>query len=200
MPLLGFKKFLVPMILYGDPWWKLGTIRALRKIPFKLWDLLFMHSGLRSLECEYLGVSLCTNVYSFTMHLDVSKPTISNWIPKEAHTTFDTLIMNWKQEKNPKPGSKEIFWEMREIEQLAIIDGFNNVEHMWEWFRDTHGKSGIFQRIEWKIPPIKLKRTLNTEETTTILYILNGKMKPLCSIENFMESMKHLLQQRGGEV
>ncbi|KYK38408.1 MAG: hypothetical protein AYK18_17215 [Theionarchaea archaeon DG-70] len=208
MPLLGFKKFLVPMVLYGDPWWKLGTIRALRKTPFEIWDLLFMHIGLRTSECEYLGVSLCTNEYSFTMHLDMVEPTISNWIRKDRFTmhledaiTPNTSIMHWKQEKNPESGSKRVFWEKREKEELAIIDGFCNAEQMWKWFGETHGEeSEIFQRIEWKIPPIKLKRTLNAEETKTILYMLSGKMKPVLGVENFMESMKHLLQQRGGEV
>lgn len=171
MPLLGFKQFLVPMILRGDPWWKLGTIRALRKEPIKKWDVLYMYTGLRTKNCEYLGVSLCTNAYTFTMHLERFYPYISS----------------------------EEFWENREIEELAIVDGFASAAEMWEWFRQNHRReSGIFQRIEWKIPPLKIKRYLSTEQMKIVLNVLNNRTPPPFGLDNFQERMKHLLHSKEG--
>lgn len=176
MPLLGFKKFLVPMILQGNPWWKLGTIRALRKNPFKKWDVLYMYTGLRTKNCEYLGVSLCTSEYTFTMHLDRSYPCISTYV-----------------------GNERAYWEKREIEELAITDGFTSAAEMWEWFRKTHGeKQEIFQRIEWKIPPLKIRRCLSTEQMKIVLNVLNNRTPPPFGLDAFQERMKHLLHSKEG--
>ena len=177
MALLGFKKFLVPMITKGEPWWKLGTIRALRKNPFETREVLHMYTGLRTKNCEYLGVTLCSHVYSFTMHLSISDPTISNWqIPPVG---FNTTKFTWKQEKHPILNSKRTFWDIRGIEELAITDGFTSAQEMWSWFRDAHGKEDqIFQRIEWKWPPQKL-RDLTKKEIKIILEEYYPVKRPL---------------------
>lgn len=172
MALLGFKRFLVPMITRGDPWWKLGTNRLLRKKPPQRGEVLFMYTGLRTKQCEYLGVTLCSCEYKFWMHLSQEKPRISSY--GRGH-----LPPYWNDynRSNPNPYN----WPRRMLAELAITDGFpfgrgiDPTRKMWKWFQKTHGKTDqVFQRIEWKYPPIKLNRKLSTAKTRELLENLQG--------------------------
>lgn len=153
MTLLGFKRFLVPMILWGDPWWKFATIRALRKIPIKIGDVLHFYTGLRTINCEFLGVTLCSCEYKFRMHLSQEKPKISHW-------AIRNLPPYWGDYCRSKPNPYN--WPRRMLAELAITDGFNSINEMWNWFRKTHGEyDQVFQRIEWKFPPKKVVNSLH---------------------------------------
>ena len=187
MSLLGFKRFLVPMITRGEPWWKLGTNRALRKNPIQKGDILHFYTGLRTKSCEYLGVTLCSCQYKFMMHLSQKKPRIS-------HYGHQNLPPYWNDYCRSKPNPYR--WPRRMLAELAITDGFNSTEEMWEWFRKAHGeRDQFFQRIEWKIPPIPLNRELSTAQQKILLLQLNGLMRPL-DVDLFMKHLRHEIKTK----
>ena len=59
MPLLNFQKRFVTQVESGR---KRQTIRAMRKIPFKVGDKLFLYTGLRTKDCRKLGEVICERV------------------------------------------------------------------------------------------------------------------------------------------
>ena len=56
MPAYSFNKQFVPMILDGS---KRQTIRARRKNPAKVGDILYLYSGLRTKSCKKLREEIC---------------------------------------------------------------------------------------------------------------------------------------------
>lgn len=133
MPLLNFAvKKCIPMVENGKPYWKRQTIRKLRKRPFKVGDILYLYTGLRTKNCRKIGEAFCTEIEEIKLCLSSSIP----WAYEKRFTVDRDY---WKLLTTP------------ELDQLAIDDGFNSLMEMWKWFQKTHGeKDQIFQVIKWR--------------------------------------------------
>lgn len=59
MPALNFQKQFADKIKNGE---KLQTIRALRKRPFVIGDVLYLYTGMRTKNCVKLGKTYCIDI------------------------------------------------------------------------------------------------------------------------------------------
>ena len=64
MPLLGFKREFAEAVRSGA---KRQTIRARRKRPFRIGDVLYLYTGLRTKKCRKLGEAECILVAPVTI-------------------------------------------------------------------------------------------------------------------------------------
>ena len=132
MPLIGFTEF-KGMIEDGT---KRQTIRALRKHPIKINDVLYLYWKLRTKQCEFLRKELCIQEFTITMQFyDGEFPFwyVSAYLKKPENGSI-TKLTDWK------------------IEELAKKDGFNNALEMMRWFAKKHGElngNKKFQVIRW---------------------------------------------------
>lgn len=130
MPSLNFKKEFVPGILAMldknykkrtgiKP--KTTTIRAKRKRPIKKGDRLFLYSGLRTKYCKKLGETDCLKAEEFT---------ITEIQDEKLLIVLDGTLLT-----------------EREVQKIAVTDGFHNWQEFVCWFRKNHGFPFEGQRI-----------------------------------------------------
>lgn len=70
MPLCGFQKQFVPMILDGS---KSHTIRRRRKRPTKAGDVLYLYTGLRTKQCQFVMQDTCKKVVPIAIIPDIGQ-------------------------------------------------------------------------------------------------------------------------------
>ena len=124
MPLLNFQKRFVTQVESGR---KRQTIRAMRKIPFKVGDKLFLYTGLRTKDCRKLGEVICERVRHIL--IEMKKDGISHHF----------ITVN---------GDKEcLYGEI--LRNIAIQDGFLSVVELISFFKKTHSLPFNGQIINW---------------------------------------------------
>lgn len=128
------------MALLGYQAWKAGkvesgectqTIRARRKNRIKVGETLYHYRCLRTNKARKILESVCSE--TFVLSLQVSK---------------DGKTALWSAP------------EAEQVEQVALLDGFNDVKAMTKWFLENHEvKSGggivWFDVIRWDRPEKK---------------------------------------------
>jgi len=106
---------------------KRQTIRPVQNREYKEGDILHLFKGLRTPNCEKLGVALCSEVFKIRMELSLSFPSIR---------VYDGTTLT-----------------KAEREDIAKRDGFENEEQMWLWFRHRYKCADwIFWVIRWHKP------------------------------------------------
>lgn len=120
MPSLNFKPQFAGAVLSGR---KTQTIRAARKHPIKADDQLYLYTGMRTKQCRRLRVTQCTKVPPIRIFADELLPSI----------VLGGLALSFNQ-----------------MERLAKKDGFFMSADLFQFFRETHGKSFSGQLIEWR--------------------------------------------------
>lgn len=108
MPALGFKKQFTKPIRDGL---KHTTIRVERKKnPIRVGDILHMYTGMRTKQCEKIGVYRCTSVRPIVIY------------PKDKFITLDGY-----------PCSK------LSIQDIVHTDGFSNIADFFAFFDENYG-------------------------------------------------------------
>lgn len=120
MALLNFKKRFAKDVEQGI---KRQTIRASRKFPIEAGETLFLYESIRTKSARRLGTVLCKSATVITIDLDIDN-----------HVE---IIL----------GGTPLVYE--EKEDLAIKDGFNNLNELFFFIRDTHGLPFEGQLIKW---------------------------------------------------
>lgn len=70
MPLYGVQRRFVPMILDGS---KPHTIRRRRKNPTKVGDILYLYTGLRTKQCEFVMQDTCKKILPVQIFADIGQ-------------------------------------------------------------------------------------------------------------------------------
>jgi hypothetical protein len=65
MPAINFKKEFVDAVKDGS---KAQTIRATRKVPIKVGDILYLYTGMRTKQCEKIGEVVCKSVHDIEIN------------------------------------------------------------------------------------------------------------------------------------
>lgn len=128
MPALNFKPQFAPMVENGlcgspDPAipLKRQTIRAGSRI--KAGDKLILYTGQRTSQCRKLGEAVCRAAREITLR----------------DTEYFGVFVNLDK----------VTRFAKEIEALAIADGFKNADQFIEFFRCQYGLPLVGQLIEW---------------------------------------------------
>lgn len=111
MPALNFQARFAPLVESGQ---KRQTIRALRKRPIRQGDTLYLYTGQRRPGAKLLKTTLCTEARAIEICLS----------GEGAGIFMD---------------GTRLLTETRAA--LAAADGFETVNQLIEWFRQTHGLS-----------------------------------------------------------
>lgn len=128
MPALNFQKQFAAKVEDGS---KPHTIRADRKHPIKAGDTLYLYTGMRSLACRPLRApEICNAVVRITIDTDRCEVLLGKG--STIHRCGGGLLTP------------------AEIERLAKLDGFDDVNAFFKWFRDIHGATFRGTLIEWK--------------------------------------------------
>lgn len=117
MPALNFQKQFVSAVEDGT---KRQTIRALRKRPFKVGDVLYLYAGMRTKQCKKLATVACVSAE----HI---------WINSYRRIVE---VRNRQLDKG-------------EVEMLAKSDGFMDAKAMYAWFCKTHSNDFYGDLIKW---------------------------------------------------
>lgn len=130
MPLVNFTKF-IDKVVSGE---KTCTIRARRKIPFKVGDALYLYTGARTKAMRRLLPEPveCREAWEIRMW----------WHP--AGVPFISL---------EKPGTSYFpLADAATLAQLARLDGFDGIGEMTEFFLPPGIETFTGQLIRWKHP------------------------------------------------
>jgi len=117
MPALNFQKQWAKLVACGL---KRQTIRATRKRPIKQGDMLYLYTGMRTRQCEALGITHC-------MHTAPIK------ICSEQRCVYVSG-------KLLSPDG---------VEQLARADGFLSTDDFFAYFATPDGRAFEGQLIKW---------------------------------------------------
>ncbi len=120
MPLLGFQKRFAPLVESGE---KRQTIRAYRKDGRdpKVGDRLYLYTGGYNESRRKMGESVATDVRRIRLEI-----TRSFWI----------YSLGYRVRMSPE-----------EISQIAVADGFRNLDAMHDYFKDLLPFEGLL--IRW---------------------------------------------------
>lgn len=111
-------------ILSGE---KRQTIRKVRKNPIKVGDRLQLYWYQRSANNELLFDTVCTDI----VPVRIEENQVSYFV-KCSKNVLEKLIKN--------------------LDKFAIADGFDNWNHMRNWFQKEHGLPFEGVLIEWEYP------------------------------------------------
>ena len=186
MPSLNFKKQFVPGIramldreyarrLKIKP--KRTTIRAMRKVPIRKGDTLYLFTGLRTPHCERLGEVKCLKVET----VEITEKKVAGAVAVAAAS----------RAKKPLEGLIEVRTEgkllsRRDTQAFAIDDGFTSIVDLAAWFKDQHGLPFTGQRIH-------LANTYDRK------YYLNRKAKAL-DLDLRLEKTEKTIEITAAEV
>lgn len=116
MPAINFQKRFALDVETGR---KKRTFRKLRKRQFKVGDMLYLYTGLRTKSCRKLGESICSNV--------------------ERGEILEDGTM--------KISGVEL--SLTDKETMARLDGFVSWKEMYSWFSATHTLPVTGQLVMW---------------------------------------------------
>ena len=124
MPLLGFQKQFAPLVESGE---KRQTVRAYRKDGRnpKVGDRLYLYTGLRTKQCRKLGEAIAKSVKV----IGIDEPMFCE---DESPIEIVPLVLL-----------------PREAHDLAIRDGFSDLDEMLSFFDKTHGLPFKGLLIRW---------------------------------------------------
>jgi hypothetical protein len=128
MPALNFQKQFVADIAAGH---KTTTIRTERKNPIKVGDVLFLYYGMRTKQC----VKLCTAYCIFTAEITITENENDFRITCADH--LRQFVFEGKKKKE------------RTTDFIARRDGFDDYQHMVEWFKNQYSLPFTGVLIGW---------------------------------------------------
>ena len=118
MPALNYQARFAEKVASGE---KRQTVRAMRKRPFAVGDVLYHYTGMRTKACLKLGDDICTS----------ARPVL---IDNKRRVFVDETQL---------PGGSV------EGHAFATADGFDCMADMLDWFEETHGLPFVGQVISW---------------------------------------------------
>lgn len=121
MAALNFHERFADKVESGE---KTQTIRAFRKIPIKVGEILYLYTGLRTKHARKLGEGKCT----------------SNGV---IEIRSDAIYIRRRSSKVWIGGKK--------LDQFARSDGFESWEDMKKWWLNVHGLPFTGNIIEWEL-------------------------------------------------
>ncbi len=124
MPLLNFHKRFADAVQQSK---KRTSIRAHRKRPINPGDRLYLYTGLRTKHTRKLGESTCIEIH----HVRIKR---TNFTTKNLRYLF---YLNSKR-LTPK-----------QVEALAIADGLDGAQDLFEWIEKNHGFPFYGSLIVW---------------------------------------------------
>lgn len=131
MPAYNFQPRFVEKILNGE---KPHTIRRRRKHPTKVGDLIKMFVGLRTKNCRQFAEAMCVKV----------EPLIIYPVKHE-------VLIEWRE------SGTFVWMTAKELERLALNDGFGSVRDFFSFFLDTYRMEMLdgFEVIHWDSKRVK---------------------------------------------
>lgn len=129
MPLFGFKPRFVAPILDGI---KDQTIRAVRKVPVRLYTPMYLYSGLRTSNAKRIGTALCIE-----RHRIVIRISGEIWIQDDSIENAPIYCID----KEP------------ELSAFALRDGFRDWPDMVAFWRAEHKGVDEFQGHVYRWDP-----------------------------------------------
>ena len=128
MPAYSFQKQFVPMILDKS---KTHTIRRRRARPTKPGDMLMLYTGMRTKSCKLIAVTECVRIEPIEIVMKANNRKIVSPI-------YIDEKQFWKT------------WNVQEVHQLAIGDGFVNIPEFFKFF-EQYKKELLedFEIIHW---------------------------------------------------
>ena len=120
----NFQKQFVPNLLDGS---KTQTIRAVgKRRHVREGETIQIYTGQRTQHCQKLFETKCTGVHAIDMYIDSEG------------------VFNIEVDSMPL--------ELNEIEQLAVDDGFDEMDGLIRFFQSTHGFPFQGVLIQWEPP------------------------------------------------
>lgn len=126
MPALNFKTRFANLVVLGL---KPHTIRAPRKVPLKVGDILYLYTGMRTKACRRLAVARCSAVSPIQI---TSRQRRVNVCEGAQLYPVGTLSRDW-------------------IGTLAVRDGFDSPDEFFAFFDQPRGRSFFGSLIEWEL-------------------------------------------------
>lgn len=126
MPALSYKARFVDLVASGH---KPHSIRAWRKRPFKVGDVLMHYTAMRTKACRKIRPdTLCTAAVPIKINARLRQVTIGaegSRFYKRGRLNDSSLIA------------------------LGVLDGFDNINEFFQFFAETHGVVFTGQLVEW---------------------------------------------------
>lgn len=124
MPALSYKSRFVDLVVNGS---KPHSIRAWRKRPFRIGDVISHFTGPRMRPRPIRPATVCTSAASITIDADLRHVILGGYSPRYG---FGQLTLET-------------------VEELARRDGFASVTEFFDFFLEVHGSRFLGQLIEW---------------------------------------------------